>query len=95
MEQAEVEALIRRRERTKIDFKAECRMDIPATRDKRRSDLAWDVAAMANTRGGPGHLVIGIDEKTGRPSTAGVRDVAGCCGRSSGGNVGRAVLFAA
>lgn len=68
-----VVAQVRPGELAKVDLKAEYRLDVGdgACRAKKRSDLAWDVAALANTRGGTGHLIIGIDEATGQPTQGG------------------------
>jgi hypothetical protein len=73
VDREELEALVRRGERAKVDLKAEFRLDVgdDRYRERQRSDLAWDIAAMANTRGGLGYLIIGVDEKTGLPSKAG------------------------
>jgi hypothetical protein len=52
--------LVRRGETAKVDFKAEYRLDVGDSkhRDKRRSELACDVAAIANTRSGPAHAPV-------------------------------------
>ena len=68
-----LETLVARWEVAKVDFKRECRLDIGDSPHlaKRRSDLAWDVAAIANSRGAPGYLVIGIDEMSRLPVVGG------------------------
>jgi ATP-dependent DNA helicase RecG len=69
----ELEDLVQQGETAKVDLKQEYRLDVGngAYRAKKRLDLAWDVAALANTRGAPGYLIIGIDEHTGQPSPDG------------------------
>jgi len=73
MERHELEGLVRHGETSKVDLKLEYRLDIGdgALRAQRRSDLAWDIAAMANTRGDPGYLVIGVDETIRLPGPGG------------------------
>ncbi|MBI4494591.1 MAG: putative DNA binding domain-containing protein [Chloroflexi bacterium] len=78
MDYQELEALVQRGETAKVDLKAEYRLDVgdAAYRAKKRSDLAWDIAALANTRGGLGYLVVGIDQATGQPVPGGTVGIA-------------------
>jgi ATP-dependent DNA helicase RecG len=73
MQLAELEQLVQQGETAKVDFKQEYRLDVGdgAYRAKKRLDLAWDVAALANTRGAPGYLIIGIDESIRQPLPGG------------------------
>ena len=55
-------SLIQQREGIKLDFKL--KLDISSESGKK--ELAKDVCAIANSRGGRGYLVIGIEDKTKR-----------------------------
>ena len=53
-------SLIRQREGTKLDFKL--KIDISSEAGKK--ELAKDVCAIANSKGGRGYLIIGVEDKT-------------------------------
>lgn len=52
--------LIKKEEGPKLDFKQRLELDI----ESGRKELAKDICAIANSRGGRGYLVIGIEDKT-------------------------------
>lgn len=52
--------LIRQREGIKLDFK----MKLDISGESGKKELAKDVCAIANSRGGRGYLIIGIEDKT-------------------------------
>lgn len=52
--------LLKRTEGPKLDFKQHIEIDT----DSGRKELAKDICAIANSRGGRGYLVIGIEDKT-------------------------------
>lgn len=52
--------LLKKAEGTKLDFKQYIEIDT----DSGRKELAKDICAIANSRGGRGYLVIGIEDKT-------------------------------
>lgn len=52
--------LIKKEEGPKLDFKQKLELDI----ESGRKELAKDICAIANSRGGRGYLVIGIEDKT-------------------------------
>jgi predicted HTH transcriptional regulator len=54
--------LLKREESEKLDFKAE--LHLVTESDKK--ELVKDVSAMANTRGGRGHIIFGVEDKTKR-----------------------------
>lgn len=54
--------LLRKPEGSKLDFKQCIEIDI----DSGRKELAKDICAIANSRGGRGHLVIGVEDKSKR-----------------------------
>lgn len=55
-------SLIQQREGTKLDFKL--KIDISSEAGKK--ELAKDVCAIANSKGGRGYLIIGVEDKTKR-----------------------------
>lgn len=55
-------SLIQQREGTKLDFK----LKIDITSESGKKELAKDVCAMANSKGGRGYLIIGIEDRTKR-----------------------------
>lgn len=55
-------SLIQQREGTKLDFK----LKIDITSESGKKELAKDVCAIANSRGGRGYLIIGIEDRTKR-----------------------------
>ena len=59
---AELKALLSGWERSKIEAKRELLLDQGSQRqrERKREHLAFDIAAIANTRGGDGYLVIGM-----------------------------------
>jgi predicted HTH transcriptional regulator len=52
--------LMRRQESSKLDFK----LKIDIMLESGKKELAKDVCAIANSRGGRGHIIIGIEDKT-------------------------------
>lgn len=62
MDQYKLEQLIQRSEGPKLDFK----MMIDLSLDGSKKELAKDVIALANSRGGRGYLIIGVEDKTKR-----------------------------
>jgi predicted HTH transcriptional regulator len=60
MDKKKLETLIKRGEGTKLDFKLKIDLDI----ESGRKELAKDVCAIANSRGGRGYIIIGIEDKT-------------------------------
>ncbi|MBW9147815.1 putative DNA binding domain-containing protein [Clostridium sp. CM028] len=60
MDSKKISILLKRDEGTKLDFKQ--RIDILIESGKR--ELAKDICAIANSRGGRGYLVIGVEDKT-------------------------------
>lgn len=55
-----LESLLHRGESSKIDFKAE--MHLKTEQDKK--EFARDIIALANTKGGRGYLIFGVEDKT-------------------------------
>ncbi|MCX7773143.1 MAG: putative DNA binding domain-containing protein [Clostridia bacterium] len=62
MDIQKVKQLLSREENEKLDFKAE--LHLLTESDKK--ELVKDVTAMANTRGGRGHILFGVEDKTKR-----------------------------
>ena len=62
MDAKKISMLLKREEGTKLDFKV--KMDIVIESGKK--ELAKDVCAIANSRGGRGYIVIGVEDKTKR-----------------------------
>lgn len=62
MDTKKVSSLLKREEGTKLDFKQ--RVDILIESGKK--ELAKDICAIANSRGGRGYLIIGVEDKTKR-----------------------------
>jgi predicted HTH transcriptional regulator len=60
MDRKKLEILIKRDEGTKLDFKQKIDLDF----ESGRKELAKDVCAIANSRGGRGYIVIGVEDKT-------------------------------
>lgn len=60
MDRKKLEALIKRDEGTKLDFKQKIDIEI----ESGRKELAKDVCAIANSRGGRGYIIIGIEDKS-------------------------------
>ena len=55
-------SLIQQREGTKLDFK----LKIDISSESGKKELAKDVCAIANSKGGRGYLIIGVEDKTKR-----------------------------
>lgn len=55
-------ALIKKNEGPKLDFK----MELDLRSESGKKELAKDVIAIANSQGGRGHLIVGIEDKTKR-----------------------------
>jgi predicted HTH transcriptional regulator len=60
MDRKKLEALIKKTEGTKLDFKL--RIDLEF--ESGRKELAKDVCAIANSRGGRGYIIIGVEDKS-------------------------------
>lgn len=60
MDRKKLETLIKRVEGTKLDFKQKIDLEF----ESGRKELAKDVCAIANSRGGRGYIIIGIEDKT-------------------------------
>jgi len=60
MDTNKLEQLIKRNEGPKLDFK----MMVDLSLDGSKKELAKDVIAIANSRGGRGYLIIGVEDKT-------------------------------
>jgi predicted HTH transcriptional regulator len=60
MDRKKLEILLKREEGIKLDFKQKIDIDI----ESGRKELAKDVCAIANSRGGRGYIVIGIEDKS-------------------------------
>jgi len=52
-------AMLRRRERLKVDFK----IYLPLSTNEQKIEFAKDLSAMANTLGGIGYLIVGVDDR--------------------------------
>lgn len=55
-------SLIQQRENTKLDFK----LKIDISSESGKKELAKDVCAIANSKGGRGYLIIGVEDRTKR-----------------------------
>ena len=55
-------SLIQQREGTKLDFK----LKIDISSESGKKELAQDVCALANSKGGRGYLIIGVEDRTKR-----------------------------
>lgn len=62
MDVQKLKQLLKQEECEKLDFKAELHV---STEGEKR-ELVKDVTAMANTRGGRGHIIFGVEDKTKR-----------------------------
>ncbi len=62
MDIQKVRQLLRMEEGEKLDFKAQLHL----TTESDKKELAKDVSAIANTRGGRGHIIFGVEDKTKR-----------------------------
>ncbi len=62
MDIQKVRQLLRMEEGEKLDFKAQLHL----TTESDKKELVKDVSAIANTRGGRGHIVFGVEDKTKR-----------------------------
>ena len=62
MDLKKISILLKRDEGTKLDFKQ--KMDILIESGKK--ELAKDICAIANSRGGRGYIIIGVEDKTKR-----------------------------
>lgn len=60
MNKKKLESLLKRQEGVKLDFKQE----IDLNTESGKKEFAKDICALANSRGGRGYLVIGIEDKT-------------------------------
>ena len=55
-----LKSLIKRQEGTKLDFKLKLSLQY----ESGKKELAKDVCAIANSKGGRGYIIIGIEDKT-------------------------------
>ncbi|MEL7597587.1 MAG: ATP-binding protein, partial [Clostridiaceae bacterium] len=62
MNKKKLASLLKRQEGVKLDFKQE----IDLNTESGKKEFAKDICALANSRGGRGYLVIGIEDKTKR-----------------------------
>lgn len=62
MDKKRLASLIKKDEGTKLDFKVKLDLEI----ESGRKELAKDVCAIANSKGGRGYLIIGVEDKTKR-----------------------------
>lgn len=62
MDKKRLASLIKKDEGTKLDFKLKLDLDI----ESGRKELAKDICAIANSKGGRGYLIIGVEDKTKR-----------------------------
>lgn len=62
MDKYKLERLLRREEGPKLDFKATLHLST----ESEKKELTKDVIAMANSRGGRGYIVFGVEDKTKR-----------------------------
>lgn len=60
MDKQKIKALLKQHEGPKLDFKS--KLDLSTESGKK--ELAKDVLAIANTQGGRGHILIGVEDKT-------------------------------
>ena len=71
MDSKRLSNLIKRPEGPKLDFKQTIDLEI----ESGRKELAKDVCAIANTKGGRGYIIIGIEDKTKRVVGIGNLDI--------------------
>lgn len=62
MDKYKLESLLKREEGPKLDFKATLHLST----ESEKKELTKDVIAMANSRGGRGYIVFGVEDKTKR-----------------------------
>ena len=62
MDTKKISILLKREEGTKLDFK----LKIDILIESGKKELAKDICAIANSRGGRGYIVIGVEDKTKR-----------------------------
>ncbi|MFZ5352994.1 MAG: RNA-binding domain-containing protein [Bacillota bacterium] len=62
MDKQRVSALLQRPEGTKLDFKVQLSLKT----DSEKKELAKDIVAIANSKGGRGYIVFGVEDKTAR-----------------------------
>ena len=62
MDIKKISTLVRRNEGTKLDFK----LRLPLEFESGKKELAKDVCAIANSKGGRGYIIVGIEDKTKR-----------------------------
>jgi len=62
MDSKRISMLLKRDEGTKLDFK----LKIDILSDGGKKELAKDISAIANSRGGRGYIIIGVEDKTKR-----------------------------
>lgn len=62
MNEKKLKGLLKREENPKLDFK----LKLDLSTESGKKELAKDICAMANTRGGRGYIVVGVEDKTKR-----------------------------
>ena len=62
MDVHKLKQLLSQEENEKLDFKAELHLST----ESERKELVKDVTAIANSRGGRGHIIFGVEDKTKR-----------------------------
>jgi ATP-dependent DNA helicase RecG len=60
MDTQKLRTLINRDENSKLDFKLKLSIDTESS----KKELAKDISAIANSRGGRGHIIFGVEDKT-------------------------------
>jgi predicted HTH transcriptional regulator len=55
-----IKSLIRKQEGSKLDFKLKLFLNL----ESNKKELAKDISAIANSKGGRGYIIVGIDDKT-------------------------------
>ena len=60
MEIKKLKILLKKEEGTKLDFK----LSLDLINESGKKELAKDICAIANSKGGRGYIIIGIEDKT-------------------------------
>lgn len=60
MDRKKIIGLLKREEGTKLDFKQKLELNL----ESGKKELAKDICAIANSRGGRGYIVVGVEDKT-------------------------------
>ena len=70
MDADRIKQLLRREENPKLDFKATLHLKT----EGEKKELTRDVIAIANSRGGRGYILFGIEDKTKKLTTLALRN---------------------